>query len=125
MIWIIVIFPLIFVFVNWSGKVRFYQMKRGEGMYKAVVMEYRKERMSMNSDETKIPYPYVQIEGFNSPLTKLKYASSGSKPFEIGERIDVFFNEGVLYYWNAYENGWLKFLPAKWDFWNKNKSINA
>lgn len=87
---------------------------------KAEVVEYRYHKSPMRNDYTQMTYPYVKINEESERLIKLKYASSGSKPFKIGEQVDVFWYAGVLYFWHAYDRGINKFLPKKWDFWNKD-----
>ena len=96
-------------------------MKCGKSRLKAVVIEYWNEKSPMRNDFTKLAYPYVQIKKDNPKLTRLKYADSVSKPFEIGAEVEVFWYEGILYYWHAYDKGLYKFLTSKWSIWNKDQ----
>lgn len=97
MIWYLFIIPILYLLFQWQGKVEFYKMKNGKEPLKAKVIEYRNEKSPMRNDYTQIPYPYVQTDSDNSKLTKLtkltklKYANSMSKPFKIGEDVDVFW----------------------------------
>jgi len=72
----------------------------------------------MRNDYTLLNYPYVEIEinEDESIIVKLRYANSYGKPFEIGEEVFVFWNNGELLYWNAYDKGIYKYLPDNWKF---------
>jgi hypothetical protein len=119
MLWTVLTLLTLFILFEWKNKIDFYKSRVGKERLKAIVVEYRKEKGPMRNDYTMIPYPYVIIDGDVSKLIRLKYASSVSKPFPIGEEVEVFFQAGILYYWGAYEKGLSKFLPSKWDFWSK------
>lgn len=108
---------VIIMAVTWQGKVAFAEMKKGKTPRKAKVLFYKKEQVPFRNDFTKIPYPYVELEGDESRPTRLKYAKSGHKPFKVGSYIDVFFYGGTLYYWHAYDKGLLKLFPSSWKFW--------
>ncbi len=79
------------------------------------VIEYRDNKVPIRNDFTQIPYPYVKIQNElnDAKLIKLKYANNIIKPFKIGEKVEVFWYGGELYFWNAYDRGILKFLPKK------------
>ena len=119
MIWSIFILVILFILFHWYSKVKFCERKHEKEFFIAEVIEYRNEKISIRNDYTKIPYPYVRTNKDNPSLTRVKYAKSGSLPFEIGENIDVFWEGDVLYYWSAYDIGLYKFLPSKWNFWSK------
>lgn len=102
--------------VLWYSKVSFLNMREGAEKLNATVIEYRNEKGPMRNDYTEIPYPYVRIEGSTERLIRLKYASSGSKPFEINETVHAFWFAGILYYWEAYDKGMYKYIPGKINF---------
>ncbi|UTW67042.1 hypothetical protein KFE94_02705 [bacterium SCSIO 12643] len=84
---------------------------------RARVVEYRKEKVPIRNDYTRMDYPFVVLlPDRDRIIRKLRYANSWSKPFEIGEEIDVFFNENDLLYWDAYEQGIYKYMPDTWRF---------
>lgn len=87
----------------------------------AEVIEYRKEKGPIRNDFTMLSYPYVAIltEGPDyGKVRRVRYAHNWSKPFRIGERIEVFWSCGELLYWNAMDKGIDRYLPAKWP-WSK------
>lgn len=79
----------------------------------AEVIEYRKEKGPFRSDYTKLFYPYVKIKNNqgHSSIIKLSYANNLTKPFYIGEKIDVFFDGNDLLYWHGFSKGVYKFIP--------------
>ena len=100
-------------------KIEFIKIRTDSKKISAEVIEYRREKGPMRNDYTKLDYPYVKILDNNEyTIKKLKYATSGNRPFEIGQKIDVFWYGNDLLYWNAYDNGINKYLPNKWNFIN-------
>lgn len=120
MIWIISFLLLLFILHSWKTKVDYLSIRQGRKKMNARVIMYKKEKVPMRNDFTKISYPYVEI--LNSEkhpnVIKIRYANSWSKPFKLGQKIAVFFYAGELMYWHAYDRGYSKYLPSKWKFWN-------
>ena len=111
---------LVVILVSINNKVKYTVLRNNSIKVSARVVEYRLEKVPIRNDFTRIDYPFVVLLPDRDRLIrKLKYTNSWSKPFEIGEEINVFLYENDLLYWNAYENGLYKFLPNTWDFWSK------
>jgi hypothetical protein len=88
-------------------------------MLEAEVIEYRKEKVNIRNDYTRIYYPYARILNDEQHFGKnmlVRYANSWYKPFKIEERINVFWNNGELFYWNAMDHGIDSILPNKWPW---------
>ena len=119
--WYFICIPLVYLLFKWKGKVDFYEMRIGKEKILAQVIEYRDHKSPMRNDYTQIPYPYVRVnpEDKDSRLIKLKYANNMWKPFKIGDQVGVFWYGGVLYYWDSYDSIITKYLPSRWDFWNR------
>ena len=65
----------------------------------AIVKEYRKEiNKSRRNDFTKMDYPYVKL-GYDSTLYCLRNASSSKRYYDIGEVVEVFWDDGILLAW--------------------------
>lgn len=124
MIWFGIIIVVVFGLFHWHSKIKFVKQRESNRKLSAEVIEYRKEKSPMRNDYTRIPYPYVRIidEEVSSELIKLKYSNSFKNPFQISDIVEVFWHEGTLFYWNAYDEGIMKYFPERWNFWlNKNK----
>ena len=81
----------------------------------AEVIQYRAEKAPMRNDYTQLYYPYVRIlsEGVDlGKVVRLKFANSWRKPFDIGEKVEVFWSGGELFYWSAFDRGIRKYIPA-------------
>jgi len=113
---VIFIFILVFVALT-NSKIRLIKKRNNSEKIEAEVVEYRREKSSMRNDYTLLNYPYVKIKTENgeSILTKLSHADNYSKPFEIGEKIPVFWYSDKLLYWNVYDKGIYKYLPESWS----------
>ncbi len=87
----------------------------------AKVVKYKKEKVPLRSDYTKISYPYVSINNPDEPsvLVKLRYASSFQKTLSIGQETNVLFYAGELLYWDTCNQGVYKYLPSKFKFWKE------
>lgn len=88
----------------------------------AEVLEYRKEKGPMRNDYTELEYPYVKIDSDNKDeysIRKLRYADNYKRAFYIGQKINVFWYNNDLLYWETYDNGIYKFIPNKWSFIKK------
>ena len=109
----------IYVYLTYT-KIEFLNLRTGCKKISAEVVEYRKEKGPMRNDYTELDYPYVKIDLENEEyiIRKLKYANSMNKPFDIGQKVDVFWYGSDLLYWNAYDNGINKYLPNKWNLLN-------
>lgn len=118
--WILILTIFGFFFFLTHTKIEFINIRTGSKKISAEVVEYNKEKGAMRNDYTELDYPYVKIDLENEEyiIRKLKYANNWKKPFEIGQKIDVFWYENDLLYWNAYDNGINKYLPNKWNFLN-------
>lgn len=119
--WFILTFVLLLLIYNSYLKWKFNRIRSNSKKRKGHVVQYKKEEGPMRNDYTKLHYPYVKIDFQNkaSKTYKLRYASSSSKPFKIGENIDVFLHENELFYWKTFETGLSRFIP---DFWPKNNN---
>tara|TARA_R110002167_G_scaffold351737_1_gene564356 strand:+ start:4658 stop:5020 length:363 start_codon:yes stop_codon:yes gene_type:complete len=116
MIWtLLIIFIIIFLFLT-NSKIEHRKLRNSSKKIHAEVAEYRREKGPMRNDYTFLNYPYVRIETKKDEyiLVKLSFANNANKPFYIGEKISVFWNNDYLLYWNAYENGLYKYLPESW-----------
>lgn len=102
-------------------KTQFIKTRRASEKLTAEIIEYRSERGPMRNDYTLLEYPYVRIGAYDTNLIKLKYANNTSRPFEIGERVSVFWYEDDLMCWDALDRGLYKYLPERWNF-KKSKS---
>lgn len=115
--WTLLCFLLgIFLYLTHT-KIEFLKIREGSIKITAEVVEYRKERGPMRNDYTKLNYPYVKIdlEKDDYIISKLRYADNVGKSFKIGQKIDVFWYGSDLLYWDAYDNGFNKYLPHKWN----------
>ncbi|MNK30389.1 hypothetical protein D3C87_488060 [compost metagenome] len=112
-------FILLFLLLMTNTKIQFVKARTLAKKISATVIEYRLEKGPLRNDYTKLDYPYLKLDLPNTEdkEVKLHYANSLKKPFKIGEKIDVFWLENKLVYWNAYDNGFSKFLPKTWAFW--------
>lgn len=117
---VILIVIAIFVLFTMNTKIQFLKTREGAKKLRAKVIEYRAQKGPMRNDFTKLNYPFVNILSEDEQLLrKLRYANSTSKPFKIGEEIDVFFSGGDLLYWDTYNRGLYRFLPESWTKWKK------
>lgn len=116
MILSLLIFVILLLGILMNSKLNFMTLRNGSEKLTARVVEYRSEKGPIRNDYTKLDYPYVEIEGFPDRLIRLKYAKSASRPFPLGQEIKVFWSFGILYYWNAYEKGFYKYLPENLKF---------
>ncbi|MEQ9424608.1 MAG: hypothetical protein RJQ09_09340 [Cyclobacteriaceae bacterium] len=116
-LWIILP-PLIFILFQANNKIHFISLRKNSKKLRAKVVEYRKEKVPIRNDFTRIDYPFVVILSETQPIIrKLRYSSSWRRPFRVGDEIDVFFNGSDLLYWNAFDKGLNKFLPYSWKTW--------
>ena len=98
-------------------KIEFMKIRSTSKKISAVVIEYKKEKGPMRNDYTPLNYPYVKLDSDNNNLiVKLRYANNLFEPFDIDEKIAVFWHEDDLLYWDAYNRGLNKYLPEKWNF---------
>lgn len=104
---------MLFLLIAIYSKNSFLKIRSKSKKISAEVAEYRKERGSMRNDYTLFNYPFVRIEvGYQDfIIVKLNYANNWKNDFYIGEKVDVFWNEDKLLYWNAYDKGLYKYLP--------------
>ena len=120
MAFLIILMAILVVLVYMTNeKILFTKDRANAKKIIAEVVEYRKEKVPIRNDYTLLNYPYVRIDLENEEyvLRKLRYADS-SFPFKVGEKINVFWLANDLLYWDAYNHGFNKYLPEKWDFWN-------
>lgn len=109
----------IYLIAETKAKIDFYKLRNASNMLEAEVIEYRKEKVNIRNDYTRIYYPYARILNDEQHFDKnirVRYANSWYKPFKIGERINVFWNNGELFYWNAMDHGINSILPNKWPW---------
>lgn len=110
-------FLLITTLLLIRSKVAFMRSRARAGKLRARVVEYRRDKVPIRNDFTKIDYPYVILLSDNTRTAlKLRYASSWKRDFDIGEEIDVFYHAGELLYWHAYDKGIYRYLPSTWGF---------
>ena len=110
--------------IHINSKKSYYELREGREKLKAKVIEYKKYKSPMRNDFTQILYPHVILVNSDKQNSiRLKYTTYPKKPFEIGEEIDVFWNDKILCYWDSYDTGWQKKLPSNWDFLKRNKTI--
>ena len=114
---VVLIMSIILVFLS-KSKIDFIKARNSSEKILAEVVEYRKEKVSMRNDYTKIEYPYVKIdlESDEYILRKLRYASNAKRYFKKGEQVHVFWKGNDLLYWHTCDEGLQKYLPEKW-FW--------
>lgn len=119
-LWLILILLIVFVFMV-NAKIKFTAIRNNSIKVRARVVEYRKEKVPIRNDYTRMNYPFVVLlPDRDRIIRKLRYTNSWSKPFKIGEEIDVFFNENDLLYWEAHERGVYRYLPSTWRFWSSS-----
>ncbi len=116
MIWSLLIIFIIAFLILTNTKIEHLKARNKSKKIIAEVGEYRKEKGPMRNDFTLLNYPYVWIEVKNDEykLFKLNYANNGTKPFYIGEKIPVFWQNDLLIYWDVYDKGIYKYLPKSW-----------
>lgn len=104
-----------YVVVMTNSKIQFLNIRKRAVKLKAQVIEYRKEKGPIRNDYTMLQYPYVKVlsDGPDQgKIRRLRYANNWSKPFRVGELVDVFWSGGELLYWNAMDKGIQKYLPG-------------
>lgn len=117
MIWSMpIIFLVAILLLLMHDKIKYIKLRNKAKKVSAEVVEYKKERGPFRNDFTLLNYPYVKIETEKDKhiIVKLRFANNWNKPFKIGEKIPVFWNESDLFYWNAYDRGLYKYLPESW-----------
>ena len=115
-IFLLLAFMVIIYF--WNKKVIFYRDREGKEKVIAEFVKYEwiSEKVMRNENHTS-SYPFVKInQGEESLLFRLNFKNEVAKSFRKGEKIEVFWCNNELLYWNAYEIGILKFFPRKWLF---------
>lgn len=118
-LWLLPVLLVVLLFMI-HAKIKFTTIRNNSIKVRARVVEYRKEKVPIRNDYTRMDYPFVVLlPDRDRIIRKLRYANSWNKPFEIGEEIDVFFNENDLLYWDTYEQGVYKYMPDSWRFWSK------
>lgn len=107
----------LFWLVTAQSKISFLKVRDKSEKLTAVVVEYRKAKVPIRNDYSKMDYPFVRIlsEGAPDELVQLRYASSWQKYFAIGEKVEVFWYLDRLCYWHAMDNGLNKYLPESWN----------
>ncbi len=103
---------LVFLIISWRTKINFQKLKAKSTKLRAQVVEYRKCKVPFRGDYTRINYPFVILldDDDQEPL-QLRHANSWKNEFDIGEELHVFYSDGELLYWNAFEKGLYRFLP--------------
>ena len=116
MIWTILIILIVLFLLFTNSKIEYIRSRNNSKRIHAEVAEFRREQGPKRNDFTLLNYPYVRIETKKdtSILVKLRYANNANRPFYIGEKIAVFWHNGYLLYWNAYDKGFFKYLPETW-----------
>ena len=101
-----------YVFLVWKSKYDFYELRKQKQPILAKVEEFRERKMPKRNRFLKCPYVRFTSENGESKLVKI-YSDSVSRSLQIGDIIEVFSYGGILYYWESYNKGWLKYLPIK------------
>ena len=124
MVWGSIIFFLGALLIVINEKIQFLKKRKGCKKIEAEVESYKKETGGMRNDYTTLHYPYVKIEYEPDEyiLVKLRYANNITKPFSIGEKVNVFWFYDDLLYWDTYEKGIYKYLPNSWNIFKNTKS---
>ncbi|MFK8059881.1 MAG: hypothetical protein AB8B78_07300 [Polaribacter sp.] len=103
----------------WNKKITFYKNRNGKEKVVGEFLKYKSvtEKVLRNEYHTSI-YPFVKInQGTeNVGIFRLNFKNKLRKSFRKGEKIELFWCNNQLLYWNAYEIGILKFIPKKWLF---------
>ncbi|MDC8005668.1 hypothetical protein POV27_16540 [Aureisphaera galaxeae] len=103
-------------------KIEFIKERKKSKRIKARFVRYHKGKIERGLyKDLDFEFPYVRIGNDDeSALCKLNFGSQIAKIFKTGEEIDAFWSGNDLMYWNTYDRGLYKYLPEKWNFWQKD-----
>ena len=115
---ILVIITAIFVYF-WNEKIAFYNDRDGRKKiigefvkYESVTVKVRRNHSSTST------FPFVTLDNSTDAdrIFKLNFQNSVMKEFKKGEKVELFWSNNELLYWNAYNIGIMKYFPKSWFF---------
>lgn len=116
---VIILGIIVVLFYFWNKKITFYKDRNGKKIIvgEFVKYEFVTEKVLRNESHTS-RYPFVKInqgtEGVG--IYKLNFQNELAKSFRKGEKIELFWCNNKLLYWNAFDIGIMKYFPKKWLF---------
>jgi len=103
-----------FLIYLWHKKTTFYKSRVGKKMVIGEFVKYKMvtEKVLRNEYHT-TEYPFVRIcQGIDDVgIFKLNFNNFLAKKFKEGEKIELFWSNNKLFYWNAYDIGVMKYFP--------------